>query len=121
MAEAVGSAFSWPDGGLVDGQFGQRQIISFVLRKQMKRAPVRRHFIPRQVRNVRQMAEKKTPRNARRFHIDRKFLPNYFDTDFLNARSIFSLVASQQAWLAWAACRAWLAALCALSADDFAD
>jgi hypothetical protein len=44
--------------------------------------------------------EKKTPRNARRFHIDQKFLPNYFDTDFLNARSIFSLVASQQAWLA---------------------
>jgi hypothetical protein len=25
---------------------------------------------------------------------------NYFDTDFLNTRSIFSLVASQQAWLA---------------------
>jgi hypothetical protein len=25
---------------------------------------------------------------------------NYFDTAFLNARSIFSLVASQQAWLA---------------------
>jgi hypothetical protein len=27
-------------------------------------------------------------------------LANYFDTDFLNMRSIFSLVASQQAWLA---------------------
>lgn len=26
--------------------------------------------------------------------------PNYFDCDFLNMRSIFSLVASQQAWLA---------------------
>ena len=26
--------------------------------------------------------------------------PNYFDCDFLNMRSIFSFVASQQAWLA---------------------
>lgn len=31
---------------------------------------------------------------------------DYFETDFLNMRSIFSFVASQQAWLAWAACRA---------------
>lgn len=28
---------------------------------------------------------------------------NYFETDFLNMRSIFSFVASQQAWLACAA------------------
>ncbi len=31
---------------------------------------------------------------------------DYFDTAFLKARSIFSLVASQQAWLACAACSA---------------
>ena len=31
---------------------------------------------------------------------------DYFDTAFLKARSIFSLVASQQNWLACAACMA---------------
>ena len=31
---------------------------------------------------------------------------DYFDTAFLKARSIFSLVASQQDWLACAACMA---------------
>ena len=36
----------------------------------------------------------------RRSHIAREAGSNYFDTDFLNMRSIFSLVASQQAWLA---------------------
>lgn len=46
---------------------------------------------------------------------------NYFETDFLNMRSIFSFVASQHAWLACAACNAWFAALWALSAADFAD
>ena len=46
---------------------------------------------------------------------------NYFDTDFLNMRSIFSLVASQQAWLDWDACNAWLAVLCAPSAADLAE
>jgi hypothetical protein len=30
----------------------------------------------------------------------RSCVSNYFDTDFLNMRSIFSFVASQQAWLA---------------------
>ena len=34
----------------------------------------------------------------------------------LNIRSIFSLVASQQAWLWLAAFRAWLAVLCAAAA-----
>ena len=29
-----------------------------------------------------------------------EFAANYFDCDFLNMRSIFSFVASQQAWLA---------------------
>ena|SRR5579863_5590272 len=38
---------------------------------------------------------------------------NYFETDFLNMRSIFSLVASHEACAAWAADSAWLAVLCA--------
>src|SRR5262249_43965117 len=38
---------------------------------------------------------------------------SYLDTDRLNMRSIFSLVESQQDWLACAAARAWLAVLCA--------
>jgi hypothetical protein len=42
---------------------------------------------------------KKTPRYYRGvFHSNDRI--DYFDTAFLNARSIFSLVASQQAWLA---------------------
>jgi hypothetical protein len=36
----------------------------------------------------------------RHFHYRRRRASNYFETDFLNMRSIFSLVASQQAWLA---------------------
>lgn len=44
-------------------------------------------------------APKKTPRKAAAFSY-KKYVSNYFDTDFLNMRSIFSLVASQQAWLA---------------------
>jgi hypothetical protein len=44
------------------------------------------------------LGQKKTPRPwPRRFFANRI---DYFDTAFLKARSIFSLVASQQDWLA---------------------
>jgi hypothetical protein len=43
------------------------------------------------------------------------------ETDRLNIRSIFSLVASQQDWLAWAAATAWLAVLWAPLAAWLAD
>ena len=44
---------------------------------------------------------KKTPRiSPRRLRIERMSESNYFDCDFLNMRSIFSLLASQHAWLA---------------------
>lgn len=92
MAEAVGSAF-FPPAKLITGQV------------QKPGKPIKENAA--EVRGVSYRSE--------------KFASNYFDTDFLNMRSIFSLVASQQAWLAWAACRAWLAALWALSADDLAD
>ena len=42
---------------------------------------------------------KKTPRHCRGVFRSTDRI-DYFDTAFLNARSIFSLVASQQAWLA---------------------
>jgi hypothetical protein len=42
---------------------------------------------------------KKTPRHAAAFLVSSNRI-DYFDTAFLKARSIFSLVASQQAWLA---------------------
>ncbi len=41
-----------------------------------------------------------TPRMAAALSIRSRAESNYFDTDFLNMRSIFSFVASQQAWLA---------------------
>lgn len=44
--------------------------------------------------------------DPRRFYIDRSWRANYFDTDFLNMRSIFSLVASQHDWFDCAACKA---------------
>jgi hypothetical protein len=43
--------------------------------------------------------EKKTPRQCRGVFRSSNRI-DYFDTAFLKARSIFSLVASQQAWLA---------------------
>lgn len=86
MAEAVGSAF--PAAGARDPRAGAPIQRSISERRSVDRLAVGR------------LPKKKTPRNARRFHIDRKLLSNYFDTDFLKARSIFSLVASQQAWLA---------------------
>ena len=42
---------------------------------------------------------KKTPRQCRGVLYSSNRI-DYFDTAFLNARSIFSFVASQQAWLA---------------------
>jgi hypothetical protein len=45
---------------------------------------------------------------------------NYFETDFLNMRSIVSFVASHEACAACAADSAWLAVLCALLAADAA-
>jgi hypothetical protein len=46
---------------------------------------------------------------------------DYFETERRNIRSIFSFVASQQLWLAWAAARAWFAVLCAPLAAWLAD
>ena len=43
--------------------------------------------------------KRKTPRNARRFVVDVETV-DYFETERLNIRSIFSLVASQHDWLA---------------------
>jgi hypothetical protein len=48
--------------------------------------------------------KKNAAAEPRRFHLEERV--DYFDTAFLKARSIFSLVASQQAWLACAACNA---------------
>jgi hypothetical protein len=49
---------------------------------------------------------KKAPRSDRGVFCFPTKRDDYFDTAFLKARSIFSLVASQQAWLACAACSA---------------
>jgi hypothetical protein len=46
---------------------------------------------------------------------------SYLETDRLNIRSIFSLVASQHDWLACDAAKAWLAVLCAPLAVWLAD
>src|SRR6476620_6513270 len=48
-------------------------------------------------------------------------IKSYFEIERRNMRSIFSLVASQQDCDAWAAARAWFAALCAPLAVDEAD
>jgi hypothetical protein len=51
--------------------------------------------------------KQKTPRNARRLQWTLAAPDyDYFETERRNIRSIFSFVASQQLWLAWAAARA---------------
>ena len=52
-------------------------------------------------------------RRSKRGVFSIKARSNYFETDFLNMRSIFSLVASHEACAACAADSAWLAVLCA--------
>jgi hypothetical protein len=49
---------------------------------------------------VLEITQRKTPREPRRFRRLPKKPSSYLETDFLNMRSIFSLVASQQDWLA---------------------
>ena len=58
----------------------------------------------------------KTPRVAAAFSAIEEIA--YFDTDFLNMRSIFSLIASMAVEFDCAVDKAWLAVLCAPDAAD---
>jgi len=53
------------------------------------------------------------PRKKTAAVVGKQARDSYVETERRNMRSILSFVASQQDWLACAAARAWLAALCA--------
>ena len=61
--------------------------------------------------------EKKTPRGYRGVRVKSNRF-DYLETDFLNMRSIFSLIASMAVEFACAVDRAWFAVLCAPAAAD---